>query len=150
MWNKSQIVLCVHNFFFLLLVHRDMKWTQAEGNFICNLEGRVEYVARCLGKLVFVINKKWLFNKIYFWLFYFNFLPYFFSPFTSFVSSNIMRSVQFGIRQGSYRLWNSGKTMEFWKGNSIYGKTMEFEQNGRTYGKAMEFSFGWKKSACFL
>ena len=29
--------------------------------------------------------------------------------------------------QGSYRLWNCGKTMEFWKGNSIYGKTMEFK-----------------------
>ena len=51
--------------------------------------------------------------------------------------------------QGSYRLWNSGKTMEFWKGNSIYGKTMEFEQNGRTYGKAMEFSFWWGKK-CVL
>ena len=47
--------------------------------------------------------------------------------------------------QGSYRLWNSGKTMEFWKGNSIYGKTMEFEQNSSTYGKTMEFSFWWKK-----
>ena len=52
--------------------------------------------------------------------------------------------------QGSYRLWNSGKTMEFWKGNSIYGKTMEFEQNGRTYGKTMEFSFLWKKVRAFL
>ena len=52
--------------------------------------------------------------------------------------------------QGSYRLWNSGKTMEFWKGNSIYGKTMEFEQNGRTYGKTMEFSFWWKKVCAFF
>ena len=48
-------------------------------------------------------------------------------------------------KQGLYRLWNSRKTMEFGKVNSIYGKTMEFEQNGRTYGKTMEFSFWWKK-----
>ena len=39
-------------------------------------------------------------------------------------------------KQGSYRLWNSGKTMEFLKGNSIYGKTMEF-------------SFWWKKVCAF-
>ena len=54
------------------------------------------------------------------------------------------------MTHGSYRLWNSGKTMEFRKGNSIYGKTMEFEQNGRTYGKTMEFSFWWKKVRAFF
>ena len=53
-------------------------------------------------------------------------------------------------KQGSYRLWNSGKTMEFWKANSIYGKTMEFEPNGRTYGKTMEFLFWWKKVLSFF
>ena len=52
--------------------------------------------------------------------------------------------------QGSHRLWNSGKTMEFRKGNSIYGKTMEFEENGRTYGKTMEFSFWWEKVHAFF
>ena len=52
--------------------------------------------------------------------------------------------------QGSYRLWNSGKTMEFWKGNSIYGKTMEFEQNDRTYGKNYGIFVLVEKSACFL
>ena len=62
----------------------------------------------------------------------------------------IKKRVFFCSMQGSYRLWNSGKTMEFRKGNSIYGKTMEFEQNARTYGKTMEFSFWWKKVRAFF
>ena len=43
------------------------------------------------------------------------------------------------LMQGSYRLWNSGKTMEF-------------EQKGRrpTYGKTMEFSLWWKKVRAFF
>ena len=57
-----------------------------------------------------------------------------------FCLSNLHLSLWCCIFQGSFRLWNSGKTMEFRKRNSIYGKTMEFEQNGRTYGKTMEFS----------
>ena len=39
--------------------------------------------------------------------------------------------------QGSYRLWNSGKTLEF-------------EQNGCTYGKIMEFSLWRKKVHAFF